>query len=105
MARCSTSLDCRSPAVGLVPTKTKGEVADCQLEDCRTDEQEGEGPDEDTNQETQDSGETSPSSFSHASHSLLLDDPDRLGDGDGGHGEEVCVDHHVPESGRDGTEA
>ena len=105
MARCSTFLDCRSPAVGLVPTKTKSEVADCQLEDCRTDEQEGESPDEDTNQETQDSGETSPSSFSHRGDSLLFDDPDRLGDGDGGHGEEVRVNHHVPEPSGDGTEA
>ena len=104
MARCSTFLDCRSPAVGLVPTKTKSEVADGQLEDCRTDEQEGEGPDEDTNQETQDSGEASPSSFSHRSHSVLLDDPDRLGDGDGGHGEEIRVNYHVPEPGGDGTE-
>ena len=104
MARCSTFLDFRSPSIGLVPAKTKCEVADCQLEDCWTDEQEGESPDEEAHQEAQDSGETSPSSFSHRGHSLLLDDPNRLGDGDGGHGEEIRVNHHVPEPGGDGTE-
>ena len=98
-------MDLGSPSIGLVPAKTKGEVADCQLEDCRTDEQEGEGPDEDTDQETQDSGETSPSCFPHRGDSLLLDDSNRLSDGDGGHGEEVSVDHHVPEPSGDGAEA
>ena len=91
-----------TPSVGLVPSKPECEVANSHLKDCRTDEKEGQAPDDEANDKTHDAWKTtgSPSSWLLP----LVDYPNHLSAGDGSHGKEICINHHVPVSSGDSTE-